>query len=349
MSPLRLWLIAEHFHPTLSGASERMRRYLPRFRERDIEPQVFTILQDDLESQEVVDGIPIHRLALPDTQLHPSAELTKQVLRHLKANDYKPHVVHILSHTLQGIPYLWQMRLLGIACVHSITMDQNPPFRSVAERAKIMLHQSLRYSPFNEIIVSSETVAESARRFGIASKRLTIIANGVDTRRFNTVQTAEEKQNLRLRFGFAPDDKIVLFVGYISKRKGVDLLLEAWPTISTQHPQAKLLLIGPQDRKDQFTEFFDQQMRQLQHEGNVQYLPPVPNIETYMQISDLLVLPSRLEGMPNVVVEGMSCGLPCVLTPFKGLPAVFGEPGVDYILTQFSPEQIAADINDTSG
>jgi glycosyltransferase involved in cell wall biosynthesis len=133
-------------------------------------------------------------------------------------------------------------------------------------------------------------------------------------------------------------------VGMISQRKGIDLLLQAWPQISDMHLQAKLVLIGPKDRQGQFSDSFDNLMSKLPAHS-ITTLDPVANVEIYMQAADILVLPSRLEGMPNVVVEGMACALPCVLTPFHGLPETFGQPGIDYMLSSFAPKQIALDIN----
>jgi len=341
MKPVKLALIAEHYHPTLSGASERFRRLLPGLRQRGIETSVFTVWHEGLEEEETIDGTTIHRLVLPPSKLHPSAELTRQVLRYFRATRHWPDLVHILSHTLQGIPFLWQMRLRGLPCTHSITMAPDAVASSRLGRVKHWLHQWLRYGVFNQVIVSSQVIAASARRCGVSSRRIKIIANGADTTRFFPLNDLEAKTNLRRELGLDANQPLVLFVGYISQRKGIDLLLEAWPEVLQRHPDARLLLIGPYERDGSFTQSFEENLHRL---VQVTYLQPVDHIEKFMQVADVLVLPSRLEGMPNVVVEGMACGLPCVLTPFKGLPDTFGQPGVHYILTTFQPAQIAADI-----
>jgi glycosyltransferase involved in cell wall biosynthesis len=237
------------------------------------------------------------------------------------------------------------MRFHGIACINSITIDPIPRDPSLFGRANFWVHQWLRYGVFNQVITSSQVVARSARRCGIPSQRIRIIPNGANIERFHPVKNEQEKQAVRQRLGFTDDEKIVLFIGIISYRKGIDLLLESWPQINNIHPQAKLVLVGPKDRQGQFSASFEEIMSNLSTHS-VSYLEPVEDVEAYMQAADILVLPSRLEGMPNVVVEGMASGLPCVLTPFHGLPETFGEPGIDYLLTSFEPRQIAADISD---
>ena len=121
-----LCIIAEHFHPVLSGASERFRRYLPGLRERGFDVRVFTIWREGLERQEKIDGGLINRLEMPASALHPSAELTKQSLRYFQSSGKWPEIVHVLSHTLQGVPYLWKMRFQGITCINSITINPVP-------------------------------------------------------------------------------------------------------------------------------------------------------------------------------------------------------------------------------
>ena len=341
--PVDLCIIAEHFHPILSGASERFRRYLPGLRERGIEARVFTIWHEGLQHEERIEETLIQRFELPPSNLHPSAELTRQTLLYCKRTGQWPHIVHVLSHTLQGVPYLWQIRLHGLPCINSITMDPYRDVTSVPEKIKFQMHQRLRYGVFNQLIVSSEVISRSAQQSGISAGRIKVIPNGVDIKRFSPLEDLQEKKRLRKKLGFSADENIVLFVGFLSYRKGVDLLLEAWPRVVASHPQATLVLIGSEDRRGELAAtFVEHRVGEL---SNVCHLNPVENIEEYMQIADILVLPSRVEGMPNVVLEGMACALPCIVTPFQSLPETFGQPGVDYVLTTYQPEHIAADIN----
>jgi glycosyltransferase involved in cell wall biosynthesis len=67
----------------------------------------------------------------------------------------------------------------------------------------------------------------------------------------------------------------------------------------------------------------------------------VVNVEQYLRCADVFSFPSRHEGMANAVAEAMASGLPCITTPYIGLPKEFGTPGKEYILTQPDPKSIA--------
>lgn len=334
---INLCIIAEHFYPQFSGAAERFKRYLPLFKEKGIKTTVFTIWKEGLAEEEIIDTSTIKRFNI-NNKLTPSAELTKLVFEYFADNGNWPDIVHILSHTIDGIPFVWKFRLKGIPCINSITMYPIDLSSSFWGKSKFWLHQWLRYSAFNQIIVSSPEMAIATEKFGINSKKIVVIPNGVDLSRFYPL-SSDEKLSVREKKGFSSEDKIILFVGNISYRKGVDLLILAWEKINREFPTAKLVLVGPIDKSFQYFNIVNNPT----NTSRIIHIPTTGNIEKYMQLADIFIFPSRLEGMPNVIIEAMACKLPVLLTPFQGLSNTFGKPNLHYILTSFDPAQIATD------
>ena len=137
----------------------------------------------------------------------------------------------------------------------------------------------------------------------------------VDTEQF---RPADDKAAAKAALGLAPDRPSVLYVGTLLKTKGVYELLEAFLNIRKAVPQLTLNICGPGDEYDAMQTV----IRNAGAEDDIQLVGPVApeRVSQWMQAADLFVLPSYSEGMPNVVMEAMACGLPVVVTAVGGVP-----------------------------
>lgn len=113
-----------------------------------------------------------------------------------------------------------------------------------------------------------------------------------------------------------PERPVVLYVGALEPTKGVDVLLEAWPAVRAALPEARLVLVGDGSLRGQV----DQAMRE-QGEG-VRALGRVPRSEVAgrLDAATLLVLPSRSEGLPLVLLEAMARARAVVASRVGGIP-----------------------------
>jgi glycosyltransferase involved in cell wall biosynthesis len=186
------------------------------------------------------------------------------------------------------------------------------------------------------VVVSSGAMRDNLRERGVES-RVEVVPHGVDLARFHPLGAGPAVAPIRRRLGLSPEDEVVLFVGSISRRKGADYLAAAWDRVAAERPRAHLVLVGHEKEPDaaqepSFPDRVRDTLRNGRGAGRVTFTGPVDDVEEYMRGADLFVLPSHREGMPNVVLEAFATGLPCVLTPFRGLPEEFGRPGRTYIL-----------------
>jgi glycosyltransferase involved in cell wall biosynthesis len=142
------------------------------------------------------------------------------------------------------------------------------------------------------IIASSSFTRETLVENGVPLGKIRVVSHGVDSERFSNVRTSGRP----FRF---------LFVGLITARKGVPLLLEAWRTLRPD--TAELWLVGSASKKIKTL---------LPELHGVHYLGPVPHVELprVLQQCDVLVFPSYFEGFGLVILEAMASGLPVITT-----------------------------------
>ena len=166
------------------------------------------------------------------------------------------------------------------------------------------------------VIAVSRNVRERALALGADPARTHVVRNGVDTSVFHPGPRAEARRRLGLGEG-----RLVLAVGNLVPVKGFDLLIAALAH-SGVGPRCVIIGDGPQRNSLQ---------SQIDGAGlgsRVRLLGAVaqPDLADWYRAADLLVLPSRSEGIPNVLLEAAASGLPFIASDVGGVPEI-AEPG----------------------
>ncbi len=100
----------------------------------------------------------------------------------------------------------------------------------------------------------------------------------------------------------------VIAAGRLVYQKGFDMLIDAWDIVSKSHPDWTLDIFGSGEEEQRLR----LQIQNLGLESSVRLNRPTPDIRQEYLRSDILVVSSRFEGFSLVLVEAMSCGIPCV-------------------------------------
>ncbi|HEY3283976.1 MAG TPA: glycosyltransferase family 4 protein [Armatimonadota bacterium] len=160
---------------------------------------------------------------------------------------------------------------------------------------------------------------------GAFALKLAVVPNGVDTGRFIPAQGG-----LPPRFG-------ALFVGRLSAQKACDDLLAAWGALPRKQGTLTLVGDGPERAALQ------RQAAALHIADEVDFLGwrPKDELVRLYQGSSCLVLPSLCEGMPNVVLEAMACGLPVVATAVEGTEELVSEGRSGFLVPPSQPRALA--------
>lgn len=154
---------------------------------------------------------------------------------------------------------------------------------------------------------------------GVPAEAVSVVYNGVDHQAFRPQSRADARAGL----GLGQDERVILYVGNLKASKGCLDLMEAFIRLADAQPRAVLAVVGGGEAQGP--------MRALAQRAGlaerVRFAGKVPHasLPTWFAAADLLCLPSHNEGVPNVVLEAMACGLPVVATRVGGIPEVLPE------------------------
>jgi glycosyltransferase involved in cell wall biosynthesis len=155
-------------------------------------------------------------------------------------------------------------------------------------------------------------VSEAERATGVRARipgRWSVIPNGIDPQRFHPAAAGAVRTGLAPLAGVHPAAPLAVCVGRLCRQKGQDVLLRAWETVVRRVPEARLVLVGDGPDGDL--------LRQDAPESVV-FAGAVADACPWYQAADLVVLPSRWEGMALAPLEAMACGRPVVVTDVDG-------------------------------
>lgn len=136
---------------------------------------------------------------------------------------------------------------------------------------------------------------------------------GVDVGRFRP--DVEMRRQVRAEMDSSEDLCVFLFVGRLTRDKGVFDLVEAFTTVAATNPRVELWLVGPDEEG-----LSEQLERRSRHgTGRMRWLGQTSQPERYMASADVLVLPSYREGFGSVVIEAAACAVPTVAYRIDGV------------------------------
>ena len=131
---------------------------------------------------------------------------------------------------------------------------------------------------------------------------------------YNIVKTDEAlikmKNKITHKWYKTRNNKVNIAAGKLAKWKGFDDLIKATRILVQKKINIKVVIIGDGPEKNSLLKL----VRQYKLENKVIILKPVINTLKYFYNSDIFVLSSRVEGMPNVMIEAMMCGCAVVAT-----------------------------------
>ena len=190
------------------------------------------------------------------------------------------------------------------------------------------------FKNIDAFIALSKKIEEELINYNFSKDKIYFIPNGVDIEKF---KMPEDKKALKEKYGFI-NNKIITFVGRLSKQKGIEFLIEAFKNLSIQGKH--LLILGEGHLKEKLINYAES----IGISKKVNFLGFCENVSDYLKISDLFVLSSISEGLSNALLEAMACGLPVVATKVSGNVDLI-EDGINgFLVEPGNPKALASAI-----
>ena len=315
MSRPSVLMVCYQYAPAADGGAERQaQRLAEALASRGTTVGVVTRRVRGAPSRERMAGVDLHRIWAVSRKGWVSLTFLPSLALFLLLHGRRYDIWHVHQAYYHYLVAVVVARLLGRRCV--VKAAASGPFGDIA-RLRVSKFGGLvmRAMPSADAVVSlNRELSAELEQAGVARARTRVIRNGVDLAAFKPA-TAAERATARRSLGLPADAVAVAFVGRVAEEKGVDVLLEAWRRV--EHAdlvgQGRLLLAGDGERAPKF--------RELARSGlqRAVFLGRVADVRSLLGAVDIMVLPSRSEGLSNAVLEAMAMAVPILATRIGGL------------------------------
>jgi len=235
---------------------------------------------------------------------------TRKKIR-LIIKEFKPDVIHAHMAIPVGYVGLMLSEKFGLPLVCSLRgsdIHTYPYFGRLSMQLtrKVILKADQLVSVSNALKIAANKLVKS-------KKEIVHVYNGCD---LNTICYSEKyRRAVRAERGIPKKDKVIIYVGRLLKTKGVYELVDAFLNLNVKYSNLRLILVG--EGPECAT------INKITYSNNKIYLAgnvPHNEINQWLSASDIFVLPSYNEGLPNVILEAMACALPVVASKVGGIP-----------------------------
>lgn len=335
---LKIAFICIYSHPSICGVWSRVYNLSEMLIKKGHEVHVFSTniikgTSENSSSSQVCNGIKIHRFA-------PKASFGENVrfwnfsseLEQLNP-DFIIAEVYRHPHTSLSLKVAKKLNKPCFLVTHAPFVE--PELRSRVENLISDFYDRFYgkkiINKFDKIITITSWEIPHLLRLGVNPKKLVYIPNGIPERFF-------KKKRIK--------GKNLLFLGRISPVKNLESLILALPAVIKNHPGVKLRIVGPSEQD--YLKKLLVLIKELRVEKSVEFLPAVYDLDKKIDLidsSEIFILPSKREAMPQSLIEVMSRGKIVIASNNKGSSEIISDGKTGFLFQISDSKQLADKIN----
>lgn len=250
-------------------------------------------------------GIPVGRLSYPRAPKIGGAVVCLRFAAFLLQNRQRYDALHVhIGHHLGAVACLVGP-MIGKPVVLKISGSWELESGLLSPRGGLLAGVARRWLRRASVVQALSTrMAEELNRRGFPIDRILVLPNAVDTSRFTACSVPRKPG----------EPFIAVFVGRIVAEKGLTTLVDAWARAFGGRSDVKLRLVG----KGELEAELRQRVERLGIRDQVEFVGASDRVESLLEQAHLGILPSRIEGLSNTLLEFMACGLPVLATAVSG-------------------------------
>ena len=248
-------------------------------------------------------GIPVRSLA--KTSLFPGKVIQKireEIL------SFKPDIVHAML--FRAILYT------RIACANIPVKLVTTPHFNLSKQSCWHRWADLLFKEKDTLTIAESytTASYLIRHQHYRKDKVFLLPNGVDAARFYKDDSL--RKTMRGTYGFHVKTIVFISVARLVPGKNPLVLLQAFRNVLRSYPDSKLVYVGEGPERKKLEEF----IRQSRLQENVLLAGEQTDINAWLNMADVFVLPSLEESLPLALLEALRVGLPCIVSPQGDMP-----------------------------
>lgn len=213
----------------------------------------------------------------------------------------KPDIIHTHRYVMQyAVPVA---KILGIPCVHTV--------HSLAEKEqeknkRVLAGFFYRKWKVQPVALSSEVQKSVEKEYGLKRERIPVIFNGEDLSNFEEKKEYEYSDIIR-----------ICHIGRFLPVKNQKMIIDVAEKLYGKNPKFQFFLIG--DYSSEYGREVEREIRKREMSSYVKMIGVVGDVTTYLENTDVFILPSEYEGVPMTLIEAMASGLPIIASSVGGI------------------------------